>query len=176
VGVIESARLTMHTHFLIEERHIEPLVSHSPFVPRSQVPLVALGMARFFQGDLMSAAHLLIPQLEPCLRHILKMNGHDPVRQHDDGTEEEYDINAMFMRMRPELTTIFGENLVYEMDLLFVGRPGPSLRNALSRGQISAGACFHPDMVYGCWLIYRLCMVFLLRHWDQLAPELEAAV
>jgi len=174
-GIIEPARLTIHTRFLIEERHVEQIVIHSPFVPEYQAPLMTLGLTRFFQGDFMSAAYLLIPQLEPCLRHILKMNGHDPVRQFDDGTEEDYDINAMFTRMRPQLVAIFGKDLIYEIDLIFVGRPGPSLRNALSHGQISAGMCFHPHMIYGCWLIYRLCIAFLLRNWDQLAPELFPA-
>lgn len=173
-GIIEPARVTIHSRFLIEEHHVEQIIQRSPLVPQSQAPLVTLGVVRFFQGDLMSATHLLIPQLEPCLRHILKMNGRDPVTQHEDGTEEDYDLNKMFSRMRSELNAIFGEDLVYEMDLLFVGRPGPSLRNALSHGQLSAGACFHPDVIYGCWLIYRLCVAFLLRQWEQVAPELDA--
>lgn len=175
-GVIEPARFTIHKRFLIEERHLLPIVMRSPFVPESQAPLIALGFARFFQGDLMSAVHLLIPQLEPCLRHILKMNGRDPVRQFDDGTEEDFDINAMFSRMRADLNAVFGENLVYEIDLLFVGRPGPSLRNELSHGKIGAGGCFHPHVVYGCWLIYRLCIAFLLPHWERLTPELDASI
>ncbi|HYF52216.1 MAG TPA: hypothetical protein VEJ63_22605 [Planctomycetota bacterium] len=175
-GVIDPARLTMHARFQIEERHLEPIIYRSPFVPQSQAPIVVLGLARFFQGDFMSAAHLLIPQLEPCLRHILKVNGFDPVRQFDDSTEEDYDLNAMFGRMRPELERIFGVDLVYELDLLFVGRPGPSLRNELSHGGISAGICFHPNVIYGCWMIYHLSMAFLLKRWDELTPELDGMI
>lgn len=173
-GHLHPARIMIHARFQIEERHIAPIVYNSPFVPESQAPLVTLGLARFFQGDFMSATHLLIMQLEPCLRHILKMNGHDPVKQRDDGTEEEFDINGMFKHMRPELVAIFGEDLVYELDLLFVGRPGPSLRNDLAHGLLSAGACFHHHVVYGCWMIYRLSMAFLEEQWMQLAPEIDA--
>jgi hypothetical protein len=173
-GIIEPARLTIQSRFLIEERHLEPIVVRSPFVPQSQAPIIVLGLARYFQGDFMSATHLLIAQLEPCLRHILKLNGHDPIRRFDDGTEEDFDLNAMISRMRPELERIFGADWVYELDLLFAGRPGPSLRNELSHGQLSAGACFHPNVLYGCWMMYRLCMIFLLPHWDQIAPDLEA--
>ncbi|MFN3626212.1 MAG: hypothetical protein ACK4TP_19460 [Hyphomicrobium sp.] len=175
-GLIEPARLTIHERFLVTERHLEPIVRSSPFVLPSQAPLLALGFARFFQGDFRSAAHLIIPQLEPCLRHILRMNGHDPVRHYDDGTEEDYDLNAMFRHMRAQLDDIFDEATVYELDLLYVGRPGPSLRNELAHGKIGAADCFHPDIIYGCWLIYRLFVLFLLRQWERLAPELDAAV
>lgn len=173
-GHLHPARIMIHARFQIEERHIAPIVYNSPFVPESQGPLVVLGLTRFFQGDFMSATHLLLMQLEPCLRHILKMNGHDPVKQLDDGTEEELDINGMFKHMRSELIAIFGEDLVYELDLLFVGRPGPSLRNDLAHGFLSAGACFHHHVVYGCWMIYRLCMGFLGPYWEQLSPQIDA--
>ena len=88
-GRIEPARLTIQSRFLIEQRHLEPIVLRSPFVPPSQAPIIVLGLARYFQGDFMSATHLLIVQLEACLRHLLKLNGHDPVRRFDDGTEED---------------------------------------------------------------------------------------
>lgn len=173
-GWIEPARLIIHSRFLIEERHVEPIVMRSPFVPPTQAPIVVLGLTRYFQGDFISATHLLIAQLEPCLRYILKLNGHDPVQLRDDGTEEEYDLNKMFVRMRPELEGIFGADWVYELDLLFVGRPGPSLRNELAHGHISAGACFHHSVLYACWMMYRLCTVCLLRYWDQITPDFMA--
>lgn len=173
-GIIEPARMIIQARFMIEERHLEPIILRSPFVPPSQAPIITLGLARYFQGDFISAAHLLILQLEPCLRHILKLNGHDPVHQRDDGTEEDYDLNAMLKNMKTELENIFGADWVYEIDLLFAGRPGPSLRNDLAHGQISACACFDHNVLYGCWMMYRLCMIFLLDHWNQIAPELKA--
>jgi hypothetical protein len=173
-GIIEPARIIIQARFMIEERHLEPIIMRSPFIPPSQAPIITLGLARYFQGDFISAAHLLILQLEPCLRHILKLNGHDPVHQRDDGTEEDYDLNAMLKNMKTELENIFGADWVYEIDLLFAGRPGPSLRNDLAHGQISSYACFHHNVLYGCWMMYRLCMVFLLEHWNKIAPELKA--
>lgn len=173
-GIIEPARLVIHNRFQIEERHLAPIAMRSPFVPPSQTHIFTLGLTRYFQGDFISAVHLLISQLEPSMRHILKLNGHNPVRQYDDGTEEDFDLNAMLTHLRPELERIFGVDWVYEIDLLFAGRPGPSLRNDLAHGHVSTGDCFHHSTVYGCWMLYRLCMIFLLPHWDQFAPELAA--
>ena len=105
-GIIEPARLKIQARFMIEERHLEPIIMRSPFVLPSQAPIIILGLARYFQGDFMSAAHLLILQLEPCLRHILKLSGQDPVHQRDDGTEEDYELNAMLKNMKTELEKI----------------------------------------------------------------------
>jgi hypothetical protein len=86
---IEPVRLLVNELIAIEERHFNPIVWQSVFVPQLQAPLYALGFARFFQGDLASAAHLVIPQLEPSLRHILKAHGADPTKRRDDATEED---------------------------------------------------------------------------------------
>jgi hypothetical protein len=173
-GYIAPARMIIHDRFHIEERHISPIVEHSPFVPRFQKPIVTLGLTRYMQGDLMSATHLLISQIEPCLRHLLKVAGHDPVGRKDNGTEEDFDLNQMFSRRRPQLENIFGEDWLFELDLLFGQRPGLSLRNDLCHGQISASACFQPAVQYGCWMMYRLCMIFLLSKWERIAADIEA--
>ena len=81
---IEPVRLHINQMVAIEERHFNPIIWQSAFVPRLQAPLYALGFARFFQGDFLSAAHLLIPQLEASLRQILKAHGADPTKRRDD--------------------------------------------------------------------------------------------
>src|ERR1700677_1244367 len=85
---IEPARLVIQARFGIMPRHFTAIIGHSPFVPELQKPIVALGFTRLFQGDFMSATHLLIPQLEPCLRHLLKISGADPSKRGDDSTEQ----------------------------------------------------------------------------------------
>lgn len=50
----------------------------TPFVPADRVDLVTTGFARFLGGDFFSALHILVPQLENTLRHILKHAGLDP--------------------------------------------------------------------------------------------------
>ena len=103
-AAIEPARMVIQARFGITERHFNAIVGLSAFVPDSQKPILALGFTRFFQGDLMSATHLLIPQLEPCLRHLLKINGHDPFKRRDDSTEEDLSLSNLFFRFRSELS------------------------------------------------------------------------
>ena len=175
-GSIDPARQTIHATFALEERHLAPIVEFSPFLPDALKPIVLLGFVRFFQGDFISAAFLLIPQLEPCLRQILKFNGHEPSKRRDNDTEEDLALSGLFDRFRPQLEEILTAPIAGEIDRLFNATPGPRLRHLFAHGQIGADACFEPDIYYADWLIYRLCCLFLLRRWDQaVRPLLEEA-
>lgn len=84
---INPARLQINKIVEIEEQHFTPIVDQSVFVPEPHAPLHTLGFTRFFQGDFRSAAHLLMPQLEPSLRHILEIHGADLTKRH------KYELN-----------------------------------------------------------------------------------
>jgi hypothetical protein len=171
---IEPVRLLVNELIAIEERHFNPIVWQSAFVPQLQAPLYALGFARFFQGDLASAAHLLIPQLEPSFRHILKAHGADPTKRRDDATEEDRSLDAIIGNHRAELNDILGAPLLEELDRVFNIKPGPALRHDVAHGQMSAGQCYSADVIYACWLLYRVCCLFLMEKWDEwVRPGLE---
>jgi hypothetical protein len=128
--------------------------------------------SRLYQGDFISAAHLLIPQLEPCQRHLLKISGADPSKRADDSTEQDLSLKNIYVRFRPELEKILTPELSWEIDRLFNTRPGPALRHEVAHGQLSGGDCFHPNVYYANWLIYRVCCLFVLQSWDALvAPH-----
>ncbi len=172
---IDPIRIQIQDKFGIGEREIAAMLRCCSFVPESQAPLISLGFIRFFQGDLMSAVHLVIPQLEPCLRHILKLNGHDPAKRRDDATEEDLSLSGIYSRFSAELGTILGAALSDEIDRLFNRRPGPAIRHEMAHGQLSANACFHPDVYYAVWLMYRVCCLFALPAWEStVAPALAA--
>ena len=170
---IEPVRVHILGEVDIEERHFGAIVWNSPFVPQLQAPLYALGFARFFQGDFLSAAYLLIPQLEGSLRHLLRARGADPTKRRDDATEEDRSIDSIFTNHRAELLAIFGEPLLEELNRIFNVQPGPTLRHDVAHGQLSAGQCYSPDVVYACWLLYRVCCLFVLPAWDEaIAPAI----
>jgi len=74
-GQFEPVRRHIASTYALEERHFIPIVAHSPFVPPENEYIFALGFARMMQGDIVSAAHLLLPQLENSLRYVLKQVG-----------------------------------------------------------------------------------------------------
>jgi hypothetical protein len=164
---IDPVRLFIGRMVAIEERHFRPIVLQSPFVPPLQAPLFALGFTRFFQGDFASTAYILFPQLEASLRHLLKARGTDPTKRRDDATEEDRSLDALMRNHRTELVSIFGEPLLDELDRIFNVQPGPTLRHDVAHGQMSAGQCYTADVIYGCWLLYRVCCLFLMRGWGE---------
>ncbi len=172
-GVINPARLAIQTKFGIGERHFNALVGMCSLIPDGQKPIIALGFTRLFQGDMMSATHLILPQLEACLRNILKINGRDPSKRRDDSTEEDLTLGPLLTNFRAELEQILTPRVVFEIDLLFNAKPGPEVRHELAHGQVSAGGCFSDVMVYASWFMYHLCCLFVLQDWDRLVtPQL----
>lgn len=175
-GWIEPARVTLATRYTLDARHFEPIVACSSFVPATQKPILILGFARFFQGDFMSAIHLVIPQLEPCLRHLLKVNGYEPAKRFDDATEEELDLVGMLVRHRPELDRILTPNIAAEIERLFHLKPGPALRHGVAHGLLGAGDCYGPNAIYAVWLMYRFCCLLALQNWDGVIVPLLGAL
>ncbi len=172
-GMIQPARDVLINRYAFAERHFWPIVELSPFVPPEQAGLFSLGFARFLQGDMMSAAHLLLPQIEPALRYILATHGHEPTIIKSDMLQEDQTLAPLLTSFRQELMNIFGPEIVFEIDVLFNKKPGPRLRHEFAHGKISASRCFSPEVIYACWLIFHVTAFPLLEHWDEVvAPAL----
>ena len=171
----EPGRLVLCACCDIQETHLRALVSQSLFVPGTQSGLVSLGLLRTLQGDFRSAIHLLVPQLEPCLRHLLRTAGHDPGTEFDDLTEEDIGLPAILTRFRDKLEMILPRGLVLELELLFHHRGGSALRHGVAHGRVSDGGCFSSDAIYACWFFFRLVGLPLLGVWHHsVAPAIRA--
>ena len=70
-GRIDPARQIVMARFSVTEKDFEPIAAASPFVPQGHEAIMAIGFARLFQGDAISAAHLLIPQIDQCCQQII---------------------------------------------------------------------------------------------------------
>lgn len=168
-GQIESARHTILQQHFISDDIFTALLQYSPFVPSELVSTFATGYARFFHGDFVGAVYILTPLLESSLRHVLKSNGHD-VTNFDDATQTQEDrtISALFEQMRTELDSILTPAITADIERVFLTKPGPYLRHALAHGLLHDGDPYGADAIYGCWMIFRLCLLPLVRHREEL--------
>ena len=132
------------------------IAANSAFVPLHNQAVFELGFVRFFQGDMISAASLLIPQLENSLRHIIKASGSDPSTIESDLTQDDRSISSLISHDRESFERILGSAIVNEIDLVFNVRPGPALRHEVAHGKLSSGQFYSSDVRYACWLIFRL--------------------
>lgn len=174
-GLIEPARQTLMQRFPVDERHLSAITQATPFAPPGHAPILALGFARMFQGDYVSAAHILFPQLENSLRHMLVLAGSDPAKIEADLLEGDRTLSALLDLNREDLERTWGGDAVMEIDLLFNFRPGPALRNELAHGKLPWNAFHSPETITGCWFIFALaCRPVLPCWWSIIAPAIEA--
>lgn len=173
-GMIDPARRFVMSIFPLEERHFLPIVYNSPFVENGYHHTFALGFSRMFQGDFISAAHILIPQLENAIRYILKNASAHSAKMMSDLTQDDRSMSSLLDHMREKMEEVFGVDLVHEIDMLFNYRPGPALRHEAAHGKLTDGLCYSADAIYGCWLIYQMTVAPLLPYWkEHIAPQIE---
>ncbi len=80
---------------LIDERHFEPIVCSSGFVPPGFEAIFSQGFSKLVQGDMVSAAHMLIPQLENALRHVLNNRRSNTAKLNVDLTQEDQSLKQL---------------------------------------------------------------------------------
>jgi hypothetical protein len=112
--------------------------------------------------------------LENSLRHVLKSYGHDATT-FDDATQTQQNLTIpqLFGQMREELDAAFTKPITTDIENVFLNRPGPHLRHDIAHGLAHDGTPYGPDAVYGCWLIFRLCLLPLFPYRDQLQEQRE---
>jgi hypothetical protein len=143
-------------------------------VPPDLLGTFCRGFLRFFQGDFISATYILTPLLENSLRHVLKASGHD-VTNFKDATQTQADltISSLFEQMRTELDKVFAKAVTTNIENVFLNKPGPHLRHSLAHGLLDDGTPHGADAIYGCWLIFRLCVLPLVPYREKLQFPFE---
>ena len=142
---------------------VQQVVVDSPFVPVGREHIFALGLQATLRGDYFEAVHLLVPQIENSLRHVLDLWSVKTSGFNRQDVQDYYDINVMLTDkdLVEKLTSSLGANTVFELKGLLVHRFGANLRNEIAHGTLGA-AEFNSDfyrlqLVYLCWLTLRLC-------------------
>lgn len=170
-GKIDVARALMHAEHGVTAEKLLAIMQASPFVPPGHEFIFAQGFARWFGGDYISATSILVPQLENSLRYLLTNAGEDVSTLKNDGTQEDRSITSLFEAMRPALIRVLGEEIVFELENLFLIRGGPALRHVVAHGQLPTGGFYGADAGYASWFILHLCCIPLLPYWNQIEPS-----
>jgi hypothetical protein len=159
---IEPARDQINLEHGVRLNDILSIVSHSPFIPPQREYLFAKGLYAGLTGDFFTSTHILIPQLENSVRYIMWRRGLITSGLDDSGIQNEHNLNSTLYR--PEITSIFDENTLFDLKCLLVEHAGSNLRNRMAHGLISDGEFMSPLMSYIWWLTLRLCCLPILIH------------
>ena len=159
VGIVVRSMILPALHVLNLEHRLRAaelidLSRRSPIVPLGREVLFGKALAQGFNRDFAASIHLLVPQIEHMVRIRLKVAGVSTSHLDQNGIETENGLSALIDL--PQTTTIFGEDLTYEIKALFCDQLGPNLRNNIAHGLLDDQQAHSVDAVYAWWLALKL--------------------
>lgn len=160
-SVIEPIRKQINLEHNVRIHDFFPIVSNNPFVPKGREYLYALGFKSAIDGDYEIALHLLIPQFENSIRHILTQSGHITSGLDTDGIQDERSLNITLYL--PEIKKLIDENLLFDLQGLLVERFGTNLRNLMAHGLMSHHAFYSHQAAYLWCLMLKICCLPIIR-------------
>lgn len=113
-------------------------LSSSELYPKQNLSIIKIGLDRFFDNDYVSAIHILTPQLEAVLRHLLEKLGQPTTIAKKDAIMERH-LDEI---LRDEAMNAFlGEDMIFYLKTFLVDKRSQNLRHEVAHGLIELDAC-----------------------------------
>lgn len=125
-----------------------------PFVPQSHRITFAEGLFHGFHGDYVAACHILVPQIENSLRHLLKESGEETSKLNLEGLQEEKSLSQLLEM--PKLEQIFGKDILFDLRGLLDKKEGDNFRHLLLHGLTDDDDLNGTLPAYVYWLVLHL--------------------
>jgi hypothetical protein len=153
---IEPARLQILNDHHPTFRDLQFIIRNNPFIPEGHENIFLRGLHAGFHGDFLLATHLLTPQIENSLRHVLECHALDVSNLMSDGTQPLKVLGAIFSM--PETEKIFGANLCFELRGCLIEKTGFNFRNRVAHGFVHDVECHSTAGLTVWWLVLRICL------------------
>jgi lysyl-tRNA synthetase class 1 len=114
-----------------------PNLLDSILIPTDRIGLLEEGIQAFERGDYVKSIHVLIPQVENCLRELLNVLQISTTKTDEDGGYELKNINDVLHD--PAVQAAVEEDLWYFLKTLYSDKRGMNLRNLVAHGIAPAG-------------------------------------
>ncbi len=134
----------------------------SPVFETGKAAIVERGLAAYLDGDGITAAPILVPQLEAAVRNLMRLSGGSTYKAHRLGGLVLKNLDDL-LREEP-VAQILGENVVHYFRVLFTDQRGWNLRNDVCHG-ITAEEAFSWQMTDR--IFHALLVLALLREQRQ---------
>lgn len=131
-------------------------IRHSPWIPPGHVESIVRVLIAGFQGDMLIVGHMLPPQIEAVIRHVVEIAGGDTSMFNAEGLQPERSLNVLLTL--EEAKNAFGVAGILELEDIFVDQLGSNLRNEVAHGLMSDQQMFGSDVLYAWWLLLKYCV------------------
>ncbi|EZP32677.1 MULTISPECIES: DUF4209 domain-containing protein [unclassified Pseudomonas] len=156
-GALDPARTEILAAHFPDRIDILGLIQHSPWIPPGHLESVLRALVAGFHGDMLVASHLVIPQLEAIIRHVVESMGGATSMLEPGGVQPERPLGVLLET--PQALQVFGADGIFELQGLLVDPLGTNLRNEVAHGLIDDEGLFGTDAIFAWWLLLRYCVM-----------------
>lgn len=160
VMFIEPAREQIVLDHQVMVRDLQSIVLNNPLIAPGRADLVLRGLYAGLNGDFVVASHLLVPQIEHSIRHVLNQKGVITTSLSSERIQEEQDLSRLLQRQ--ETIETWGEDLTFDLRGLLVERFGANLRNRLAHGLVDERELSAWPGRYLWWIALRFYLLPIL--------------
>jgi len=161
-SLIEPVRVQLNLEHPIKLDNFMRIVSNNPFVPPGREYIFAQGLKAGMDGEYLTAIHLLIPQVENSLRHILTQMGEVTSGIDSQGIQDERSLNITLYS--ESILKVFDEDIVFDLKGLLVERFGANLRNRMAHGLMDYNSFYSVEIPYLWCLVLKLCCLPIIQN------------
>ncbi|WBX97910.1 DUF4209 domain-containing protein [Chryseobacterium gambrini] len=132
------------------------LSTHSSFVPEGREVFFIDGIYNGFENNFLFSSHILIPQIENSLKHIIEINGRNTVRLTDEVQNDNTLGSILSIDQKGKmLDGICNRDLLAELNNFLIDGNSINFRNRLCHGLISATEIQYYG-IYSWWLTLKM--------------------
>lgn len=156
-GQLNPARAEIVATHNPDRQDLVSLIQYSPWIPKGHEESILRALVAGFQGDMLVVGHLVPPQLEAMVRHIVESNGGATSMLEPGGLQPERPLSVLLET--PEALQAFGVDGIFELQDLLIDPLGINLRNEIAHGLRDDSRLFDANVFYAWWLLLRYCVV-----------------
>jgi hypothetical protein len=156
-AMLNPARLEILLAHAPDRLDIASLIQYSPWIPPGHAESIMRALVAGFQGDMLVAGHLVPPQLEAMVRHVVESRGGATSMLEPGGLQPERPLSVLLETLEAEQA--LGADGVFELQGLLIDPLGTNLRNEVAHGLRDDSEMFGEEVLYAWWLLLRYCVL-----------------
>lgn len=135
--ILKHAFAELNQLYQYSEEDLDFLVNNNAIIPSGREKIIRKGLYFGLQGDLYAAVHILIPQVESIIRHLVDMCGGNTFYIDKDGNANDYLIGTLLSSQ--ELNDCYDNDILFCLKGLLDKKEGSNLRNEVAHGFLEPG-------------------------------------
>lgn len=144
--------------FEFNEDNLRFLVEDNAFIPPDRKNTFLKGLVAGFNLDLSTSMHLLMPQIEHCIRCLAQECGAVVYKTEKNGVESCLSLESILKS--PEIVDCLDETFLFNLRLFYTSDFGFGMRNNICHSLCSDNELQSPSSLIVWWFTLKFCCMF----------------